>query len=166
MSLSLFVLFFTSLAWMNICLAQDPQSSSMVEVVTANNDKTIQAEKEKAFIGPINSPLPGVQQVILPPWLVGLSIDNGAMKQAPTNTEDVCNQTTEEAPKNEFSPENLPEDLKKDGWHVLFEVQFAPTEVIEPKNNTFVSNGFNASDVSLMKWYLKIKNLDPQTIQN
>ena len=142
MSLRLFVLFSASLSWMNICLAQDPPSNSILETVVKNNESTIQSETEKVFIGPSQSPLPGVQQVTLPPWLVGLSLDNGAMKQAPINTEVVCNQTSDEGPKNEFSPENLPEDLKKDGWHVLFEVQFAPTEIKEPKNNTFISKGF------------------------
>jgi hypothetical protein len=88
------------------------------------------------------------------------------MKQAPINTEVVCHQTSDEDPKNEFSPENLPEDLKKDGWHVLFEVQFAPTEIKEPKNNTFISKGFSTSDSYLMDWYLKTKNLDPLSIPN
>ncbi|MFZ4713463.1 MAG: hypothetical protein ACOYL6_07125 [Bacteriovoracaceae bacterium] len=134
-------------------------SSSIVEVITTNNEKVIADQKNKEIQWKGIPFLPGVSSTTLSPWLVGLSLDNSAMKSGSLKGENQCQNELKEKEQIEFSAENLPAELKENGWHVLFEVQFAPTVNEDTKNPGEDSIGFPEWEVNFTKEKLKAHNL-------
>ncbi len=142
---------------LSLIYAQD-----LSNIVIQNNETKIDQKLEQEFVTSSTPILNGVQFTPLSPSLTTLMLENSAFTAQSNDQVLISDKTCPSPNLNLMSlpkEDNIPEELKQEGWHVVFEVQFAPTVEKDTKNGTVFSDGFNGSDLVYVDWRLQTNNL-------